>query len=307
MIRIVVRFVLDTLYYASTSPSLAVVMSTWQPSYVKRVIKVFETSTYPALVVTDAGTGYVKAIGNPQGPHALVCEYVGTRLAAWLGLPVFDHAIVDLQAGLIEYPNGERSHGGAAFITRATDGTPWGGGAQELESLTNSSELAGLVLFDMWTRNCDRYRPRADGTRRNVGNVFFAGADSAPGMFRVVAMDHSACFRCDEEIHSRLFNIDKIRDQTLFGLFPEFVPYIAPASVDLFLSRMRQIEKPVIDSIWATVPREWDCNNETTRTTMSNFIVDRGKFIGQNGRKWIEKHCQWQRDLGLFGAAGLPN
>lgn len=307
MLKILVRFAPDMLCCASVCPILAGLMSTWHPSVVKRVIRVFETSTYPALVVTDAGNGYLKAIGNPQGPHALVCEYVGTRLAAWLGLPVFDHAIVEIQTGLVEYPNGERSHGGAAFLTRATEGTPWGGSAQELESLTNSDELAGLVLFDMWTRNCDRYRPRADGIRRNVGNVFFAGTGSAPGMFRIVAMDHSACFRCDSEIHSRLFSIDAVRDSTLFGLFPEFMPYIAPKSVDFFLSRMRQIEKPVVDNIWATVPREWDCNNDITRNKMSDFIVERGKFIGQNARNWIEKHCQWQRKFELFGDTGMSN
>ena len=50
------------------------------------------------LVRTDAGDGYLKAMGNPAGEHALACELVGTQLAAWFGLPVFDFAIIQVTA-----------------------------------------------------------------------------------------------------------------------------------------------------------------------------------------------------------------
>jgi hypothetical protein len=45
--------------------------------------------------MTDAGKAFVKTLGNPEGPAALISEWIGTRLAAWLGLPTFDIAIVD--------------------------------------------------------------------------------------------------------------------------------------------------------------------------------------------------------------------
>jgi hypothetical protein len=39
----------------------------WAPTLVKRVIKIYETSTWPAEVETDAGPAFLKARGNPEG------------------------------------------------------------------------------------------------------------------------------------------------------------------------------------------------------------------------------------------------
>lgn len=68
--------------------------STWQPTAIRHHIRSLPTSTGTMLVCTDAGDGYLKAMGNPAGEHALACELVGTQLAAWFGLPVFDFAII---------------------------------------------------------------------------------------------------------------------------------------------------------------------------------------------------------------------
>jgi hypothetical protein len=43
-----------------------------------------------ACVETDAGEGFLKAMGNPESPHVLACELVGTLLAEWLGLPTLE-------------------------------------------------------------------------------------------------------------------------------------------------------------------------------------------------------------------------
>lgn len=270
-------------------------MANWQPSMVKRVVRLYETSTRPALVVTDVGHGYLKALGNPQGPHALVSEYVGTQLAAWLGLPVCDHAIVHASEGLLEFGTGGRSIGGPAFITRALDGQPWGGLAEELTILSNHETLSGLVLFDMWTRNCDRYRP-APKLRCNVRNVFLAERGQLPGTLEVVALDHTACFRCDADLSPKLFKLEQLRDKTLFGLFPEFKSHILPPSIDKYSSRMQQIQKSDVMDIVGRIPIAWELGEET-RSAMIDFIVSRGHYVGQNAKNWLREHCQWQGDL----------
>ena len=66
----------------------------WRPTTVRRFIKSFPTSVCTALVETDAGPGYLKAMGNPEGPHVLACEWVGTQLAKRLGLSTFDFALI---------------------------------------------------------------------------------------------------------------------------------------------------------------------------------------------------------------------
>jgi hypothetical protein len=56
----------------------------------------FPTSARTALVETDGGFGYLKAMGGPEGPHTLAAEVVATQLAEWLGLPTFDCAIITI-------------------------------------------------------------------------------------------------------------------------------------------------------------------------------------------------------------------
>ncbi len=41
--------------------------SNWQPTEVRRFVRSVPSSTGVAVVITDAGEGYLKAIGNPEG------------------------------------------------------------------------------------------------------------------------------------------------------------------------------------------------------------------------------------------------
>jgi hypothetical protein len=66
----------------------------WQPNRILRVIEAFPAGSSVVRVETDAGEGFLKALGNAAGPHSLACEYVGTRLAVLIGLPTFTFALV---------------------------------------------------------------------------------------------------------------------------------------------------------------------------------------------------------------------
>lgn len=62
----------------------------WQPTIIRRADQGFATAAETVRVTTDAGPGYLKALGNRGGPHRLAADWVGTQLARWLGLPTFD-------------------------------------------------------------------------------------------------------------------------------------------------------------------------------------------------------------------------
>ena len=66
----------------------------WEPTKITRVVDFLSTSTKPIMVETDDGLALVKYIGNPQGVHTLVAEYVAASLARLVGLPIPDFAIV---------------------------------------------------------------------------------------------------------------------------------------------------------------------------------------------------------------------
>jgi len=85
-------------------------MGAWSPTKIRWVNDTLESSTGASRVETDSGPAYAKLSGNPEGPQALFCEYVGTRAAAWLGLPTFEVAVIEVtETELVTY--GRRSTG----------------------------------------------------------------------------------------------------------------------------------------------------------------------------------------------------
>jgi len=155
---------------------------TWQPTTILRFVRALPTSAYTAVVETDCGTGYLKAMGGPEGIHTLACELIGTQLASWLGLPVFDFALVEVvEEDEIPFINAKeeqigKAEPGWAFITRRELGEPWGGEVRQLKQLVNPDDISRLVVFDTWTLNCDRHGPREkrplERPRINRRNVF---------------------------------------------------------------------------------------------------------------------------------------
>jgi hypothetical protein len=144
----------------------------WSPRNVIRFTQSFGTAAGTARIDTDAGEGYIKALGNAEGPHILACELVGSLLADWLGLSTLDFSLIDVTADdEIPFHGGGIANPGPAFISRAEQGITWGGTSNELKTVHNQLDISGLVILDTWVRNCDRYAP--EGARVNRDNVFF--------------------------------------------------------------------------------------------------------------------------------------
>lgn len=72
-------------------------MPDWKPKTIRRFVKGFPSSARTALVETDVGPGYLKAMGGPEGPHTLASEVVVTQLASWFGLPTFEWSIIEVE------------------------------------------------------------------------------------------------------------------------------------------------------------------------------------------------------------------
>ena len=263
----------------------------WVPKRVTRVIERRDTSTSPLLVMTDAGKAFVKTLGNPEGPDALVCEWIGTKLAAWLGLPTFDIAIVDYPEELaFALAKGCETIAGAAFAARFVDGRSWDGTEDDLGCIANEEAISGLVIFDMWTRNHDRYAAPA---RRNVRNVFLSEEGARKGRYRLLAMDHTECFRTGKPLSDRgLFGIDAVKDDRLYGLFPAFRAKLARDDVGPWLDRLAQFRGQDFNDATTGIPPAWALRRET-REALRTFCVDRAKFLVQAAEKILEAACGW--------------
>ena len=135
----------------------------WQPTIIRFRIESFQTAAETVLVSTNAGAGYLKALGNPGGPHRLAADWVGTPWPLWLGLPTFDYAIIQVRPeNEIAFYHGNKAQPGPAFITRKDPGMTWGGDAGTLAKLINPEDVGKLVLFDTRVRNVDHYHQCPD-------------------------------------------------------------------------------------------------------------------------------------------------
>jgi hypothetical protein len=197
----------------------------WQPNAILQADRAFQTATDTVRVTTDAGPGFLKALGNHGGPHLLAADWIGTKLAAWLGLPTFETAIVNVDAlDEIHFLNKTLAKPGPAFIAKELSGETWGVVKGRLTLLVNPGDVGKLVLFDTWTRNADRYPPDLTQRNPNYNNLFFSTEGLPDNHWRLIAMDHTHCFTADRDLDAKVCRIDVVKDDRVYGLFPELKP-----------------------------------------------------------------------------------
>lgn len=254
----------------------------WSPTRFER----FESandgcSTKVVIITTDAGRAYLKALGNPEGPHALAREWVGTSLARWFGLPTFDFGIIQIEPG-IEVPLGGDllALPGCAFVTRATLGEPWSGMKGDLKRIVNPSDLTGLVLLDTWLLNADRHPPEGLARKPNYDNVFLE-YDRAMKKKRLLAMDFTECLKTGSTLNTRINNIEYLKDQRIYGLFPEFRPFLDRATFHTGLKRLESVKGDEMRDIVNGIPHDWEVS-DAVRNAIVDFLVQRAGFLVEN-------------------------
>ncbi|HZL25222.1 MAG TPA: HipA family kinase [Acidobacteriaceae bacterium] len=266
----------------------------WQPTRLMEVAGSADTSTGATEVNTDAGRAYIKPMGNRQGPHVLATDWVGTHLARWFGLSTFDVAILTVGPDdTFPLPRGYTAESGPTFAARAMAGDPWGKSGLQLDLLVNPDDITRLVVFDTWTLNCDRYHYDLAARRPNPDNVYLSSEGVEPGRRRLVAIDHGLCFiRSGEDLTAKLSNIDKVHDEHVYGLFPEFRKKLSAAIITGCAARLREMDTATAEAMIATVPREWEVSPEA-RMAWAELIYRRAGFVADNVRQWIELVAPW--------------
>jgi hypothetical protein len=126
--------------------------SDWQPTKFLRYIETIGSSSRTAIVRTDAGLAYLKAINNPQSPHVLACDWIGTKLAWRFGLRTFDVAILELEDGdEIPLDQNTKAEIGPALVARGEKGEPLVS-PSTLRFVQNINDIPRLIVFDTWVR-----------------------------------------------------------------------------------------------------------------------------------------------------------
>jgi len=265
----------------------------WQPTQILDFIRQVGSSTGPCVVNTDSGRAYVKAPQNNEGPHALVCDWLGTYLARWFGLPCFETAIVE-HDGITDLPlkSGGVAEAGPVFATREVFGEQWDGKAASLDRLVNPDDLTRLVLFDTWIRNRDRYRPARgqEPARINLGNVFLAKAGPGrPAATRLMAIDHTHVFSRGAELTRGLSDLSEMQDETVYGLFPAFFDRLRRPAFDLGVGRLREFSPKTIREPLDQVPEAWQLGFEM-RKTLTEFLSRRAAYVADTIENALGRH-----------------
>lgn len=265
----------------------------WEPTEIKRVIRVLGTSTAPIVVATDQGNAFVKERGNPEGPDALACEFLGTALAGWLGLGILDVVVLDFPPELcVPLANGRTPVAGPAFATRSVVGAVWGGTPEETGSITNPEHFAGLVVLDCWLRNHDRYCVRRGTIRCNRGNVFLTEEDAPRGKYRLLAIDHTHAIRQAEALGVRTMRIENERDDHVYGLFPEVISHVTSATLAPFVEKLREASTPELERYVQQTPTAWLPHGEVRRD-LAAFLSRRAQHVANGIENWLEGPCGW--------------
>jgi hypothetical protein len=251
----------------------------WYPTSFEQHIECFQTSTGVARIITDSGEAYIKALGNKEGPHALAREWVGTSLARWLDLPTFEFAIMQVGPD-DEIPLGheKRALPGPAFVSRRLKGHQWGGTEKELREISNPHDLLKLVVFDTWILNVDRCPPSGSNRKPNYDNVFLSTEVTNPKHPQLIVIDHTHCFGERQDLTTRLTHISNVKDQRVYGLFPEFKPFLREAELDGIMNLLSGITRNQLDFIVDAIPPEWEIDAET-KASLKDFLMERAGFL----------------------------
>jgi hypothetical protein len=205
-------------------------------------------SSKPSLIEANDGKRYwTKFQGNPQGDRTLVNEWMASKLAISVGLPVMKPELIQVSQSFIDKNPGtwfdHKSHygvqkpfAGIQFATPHVEGTETP--TPEVQDAT-AALFAGGLVFDVWTMQEDRKQA-----------IFYEQS----GSHQVAFIDFGRAF-CPDHLEMPLEFIDGGRapfcrefDYSSFTDFEVFEPW---------LTRIEQLPTQTIAEAAAGLPRVW--------------------------------------------------
>jgi hypothetical protein len=194
----------------------------------------------------------VKLQGNPHHTRVLANEYLASKLASHLGLPVPEVDIVEVDQRLVEHSLGmifEKTgalvpmkgglHVGSRYVICPCEGQVFDYFPEDmLPKVRNIDTFAGVLAFDLWTSNLD---PRQA--------VFWKTCRER--LYRVSFVDQESCFGAAEW---------RFGESTKIGLYIHKRVYrdvIGWGNFEPYLSRIENVTLSDIERIARQIPEGW--------------------------------------------------
>jgi len=202
---------------------------------------------------SDGGYYVVKFLDNPQHPRVLANEWLASQLAARLGLPVPQAAVVDVSAELVARSDDlsvQLARGRTKLRPGLQFGSRYPGDPVEvavydflpdelLGEVDNLEDFLGVLVLDKWTCNTNGRQA-----------VFYR--PSGQPRYRALMIDHGFCFNAGE------WNFP---DAPLRGLYARVRVYESVTGLNCFepwLDRLEsRISERALDKAASQTPPEW--------------------------------------------------
>ena len=97
----------------------------------------------------------------------------------------------------------------------------------------------------------------------------------------LTAMDPSHCFTCGRPLTVKLAHIDAVHDEGIYGLFPEFYPWLDGQVVRQTVNKLRSFKKKDAETVTQNIPREVDMDVATTNA-LGQFLVSRAAYLASS-------------------------
>lgn len=228
-------------------------------------------STIPYVVWCNDGNRYVvKFPGNPQGTKSLTNEYIASRMAKLLGLPIMDFSLIKVKKE--NYSDDMKqemdSISGTAFGTIYDDKLLTVLNPDEIIKSSNRNDAIKILIFDMVMGNYDR----------NQGNLMVNSSTK-----KIIMIDHTHIFGLgtiwDQYQLPRYidmpFEIEKLHPYNYTNLI-ESINYNTEFYNVLkdFCHLVKTISVSDIMSIMEDIPNDWHINNKE-KELLTQYIITR--------------------------------
>lgn len=234
---------------------------------------------------TDVGDAYIKPLGGcKDGPHPLACEWVGSQLARWFGLPTPDFSIMELDKmdiELIKCKNGIAELGSAFCSKAIPEAYSWGG--KTLKDIANLEIISRMVVFDTWALNWDRHPPIDDkcGRKPNYDNLLLSSYNAPKNRLNIFVIDYGECFSESRTLSKKNSRIERCKSEQIYGLFPAFREFIKSEDIDPLAQKLKTVKKEEIESMVRSIPSEWEVDSRA-QESLVDLIFNRADFLSNN-------------------------
>jgi len=211
----------------------------------------------------DDGHYYVvKSKNNPQHRRVPVNDYIGTRIAGLIGLPVAEPAVVYVApplASAIHFDHEQTNlrqtfEAGLSFGSRYVI-KPWEGlildyvPSELTHRIRNLRDFFGILAFDKWTCNAD-------------GRQAVYWRYSRQKLLTATFIDHGFCFNAGE------WNFPDAPLRGVYGRNDVYSQVTGWPDFEPWLSRIESLSERVLWETLAEIPVEWYAGAEQEIATM---------------------------------------